>query len=409
MAKRISTTASRSQIKPAELRTFHAALARWYKVHGRHDLPWRQTDDPYHIWLSEVMLQQTQVATVRDRFYEPFLKKFPSIELLAAAEQAEVLKAWEGLGYYSRARNLHKAAKQLVTSEWWKVNGRVKTPSSQFTMRDSLVPHLLSLPGIGKNTAHAIAVFAYHQPVAILEANVKRVVARIFALKTPRDAELWKIAEALLNKNEPFDYNQAMMDLGSQICTPKKPRCDACPARRMCRGKGAPTHYPTPTIKKQIPTREVTIYVREDLQGRLFLEKREETLLGGLYGFPQVPIKDSGFRIRDSDKINGTTKVMQRQVALKKDCVEASSPASRVLNPESHLGTVTHTYSHFKLIGQVVVEKLTARGNSSDWRTRAEITALPLSTLDHKVLALVDNCHTRKKKRAKPRNRSAKR
>lgn len=360
MARTTTTPATALQIKPAALRTFHAQLAVWYKTHGRHDLPWRQTDDPYHIWLSEVMLQQTQVGTVRARFYGPFLEKFPTIAALAAADEAEVMKAWEGLGYYSRARNLHKAAKQVS-------GARFQVPA---LLTDTWHPEpetLLSLPGIGRNTASAIAAFAYHQPVAILEANVKRVVARIFALKIASDAELWAGADALLNHAQPFDYNQAMMDLGSLICTPKKPNCATCPARTLCSGKSAPETFPTPKEKKQVPTRHVTIHVREDSSGRLFLEKRDEALLGGLYGFPQ------------------------------------STHGAK--NP---IGTVTHVYSHFKLIGAVVHERISAKTNSGDWYKQAQIAALPLSKLDHKVLALVENSHSPQYKKTKAAPRKSK-
>lgn len=296
------------------------------------------------------MLQQTQVATVLARVYHPFLEKFPTVKQLADAPRESVMKAWEGLGYYRRARNLHEAAKLAR-------NGMPRD-----------VVGLLALPGIGQNTAHAIAAFAYHQPVAILEANVKRVVARIFALETPNDKELWKYAEQLLNRDAPFDYNQAMMDIGSMICTPKKAACSMCPANAICAGKINPERYPTKKTKKETPTREVIIHVREDASGRLFLEARDAALLGGLYGFPQTPLQ----------------------------------------KPIHSIGAVTHVYSHFKLIGHVVHEKTTAKPNSPDWYTAEEIAALPLSKLDHKVLQLVENCHTEQKKRPKavPRRRA---
>lgn len=332
------------------------------------------------------MLQQTQVATVRDRFYFPFLAKFPTIEALASAKRETVMKAWEGLGYYRRAGFLHEAAKQVVHGEWWIVNSSAK-PSAPFTIHHSLYTNLLSLPGIGKNTAHAILAFAYHQPVAILEANVKRVVARIFALETPSDAELWAGAEMLLNRATPFDYNQAMMDMGSLICTPKHPHCSACPARSMCLGKDSPASFPTPKVKKQVPTRHVIIHVREDAQGRFFLERRQEKLLGGLYGFMQTTAQQS---------------VAVHCVALHGETLgERGVSAKRVggKEPPSIIGTVTHIYSHFKLIGTVVHEAIRAKPNSTDWYTPQQIQALPLSKLDQKVLALVENCHSTAKKK----------
>lgn len=350
MARTTSTGNRLPQPKPAMLRTFHAQLLGWYATHGRHDLPWRKTADPYAIWISEVMLQQTQVATVLARFYHPFLDKFPTVASLAAAPRDAVMKAWEGLGYYRRAGFLHEAAKQAGKRMPQTIDG------------------LLALPGIGQNTAHAVAAFAYHQPVAILEANVKRIVARIFALETPSDKELWAGAEKLLNRAHPFDHNQAMMDLGATLCTPKKPACGLCPAQDICGGKTAPERYPTPKAKKQVPTREMTILVREDANGRLFLEPREAALLGGLYGFPQSPV------------------------------------SKKLATP---LGTITHTYSHFKLIGHVVHEKLPEKMNAPNWHSREEIATLPLSTADHKVLALVEACHTGAKKSPKrPRTRA---
>ena len=343
------------------------------------------------------MLQQTQVATVRDRFYFPFLAKFPTVEALAAAEREAVMKAWEGLGYYSRARNMHEAAKKIVHSEWWIVNSGAK-PSSPFTIHDALYTHLLSLPGIGKNTAHAILGFAYHQPVAILEANVKRVVARIYALETPSEAELWAGAETLLNHATPFDYNQAMMDIGSMVCTRKNPNCSACPANNICKGKSSPHLYPTPKAKKQVPTREVTIHVREDGNGRFFLEARDAKLLGGLYGFPQTTV------IARSE---ATWQSRHKGIRAPKTR-RAGSPRSA--RDDAHiLGTVTHVYSHFKLIGTVVYEKSSAKVNAADWYSREEIRALPLSTLDHKVLALVENCHSSFQKKIKAQAKHGKR
>ena len=380
MAQRTNSNAALPQIKPAELRKFHAALDTWYKAHGRHDLPWRQTDDPYRIWLSEVMLQQTQVATVLARFYHPFLAKFPTVEALAAAPREAVMKAWEGLGYYRRAGNLHEAAKKVVSLQSPVFSKNVKTLMTD----DWRLATLLSLPGIGRNTAHAIAAFAYHQPVAILEANVKRVVARILALEAPSEKALWAGTEALLNSDAPFDYNQAMMDLGSLICTPKHPRCDACPARSICRGKAAPELYPAPKAKKRVPTREVIILVREDANGRLFLAARDAALLGGLYGFPQI---------------NRQSPVASHQQKRSTETLLATDDW-RLATP---LGTVTHVYSHFKLIGTVMHERVPAATNSPDWYSREQIAVLPLSALDHKVLALVENSHTGKKK---PRKRS---
>ncbi len=335
MPKTTSTSATLPQMKAAKLRTFHQRLAAWYADHGRHELPWRKTADPYPIWVSEVMLQQTQVSTVLGRFYFPFLEQFPTIQHLAAAPREKVMKAWEGLGYYRRAGFLHEAAKRAH-------NG---LPAD--------VESLMALPGIGRNTAHAVLAFAHRQPVAIMEANVKRIVARVFALTTPTKQQLWAGADMLLDRQNPFDHNQAMMDLGALLCTPKAPVCAACPANIICAGQTNPEAYPVPKVKKAKPVRRVDILVREDAQGRLYLEKRSDALLGGLYGFPQVT--------------EGEGKT---------------------------LGHVVHIYSHFRLEGRVLYQKDTVPHGAANWHSREEMRALPLSRVDHKAWALVEASHS---------------
>jgi A/G-specific adenine glycosylase len=342
MTRSTTTPRQNAQIKPSKLLTFHLALQHWYRAHGRHELAWRKTRDPYAIWVSEIMLQQTQVATVRDRYYEPFLKKFPTLEALAAAPREAVMKAWEGLGYYRRAAHLHEAAKR--------VSGfRVQVPALLTETWNPEPDTLLTLPGIGRNTAHAILAFAYHQPVAVMEANVKRVVARVFALAQPKEHDLWLGAQKLLNMAAPFDHNQAMMDLGALICTPKAPRCGECPAASICKGKSQPEHYPAAKAKKKIPTRRAVILVREDTGGRLYLEKRKSRLLGGLYGFPQHPPEYRGGEF---------------------------------------IGRLSHVYSHFRLAAEVRREQVRA-GNSPDWHSRNALASLPLSRLDRNVLKLL--------------------
>lgn len=349
MPKTSSTQVNLPQIKPSDLHRFHARLAEWYAIHGRHELPWRQTADPYAIWVSEVMLQQTQVATVLQRFYFPFLETFPTIQHLAKAPREKVLKAWEGLGYYRRAGYLHEAA----------IRAHNGLPDD--------AEGLTGLPGIGRNTAHAILAFAHRRSVAILEANVKRIIARVFALTQPSDAQLWAGAEQLLDTANPFDHNQAMMDIGSAVCTPKAPDCPACPANAICKGKTTPESYPAPKAKKKVPTREQSILVLEDASGKLHLETRSDALLGGLYGFPQVP--------RTTDLAH-----MQREMHIA---------------PEDWrtIGDVLHIYSHFRLEGRVFYGRLKRRMGKG-WYSRDEIAALPLSGVDHKVLKLLGRVKT---------------
>ena len=315
----------------------HKNIQHWYKVHGRLTLPWRITNDSYAIYLSEVMLQQTQVVTVLERYYFPFLKKFPTLQTLGAAPLDDVLKMWEGLGYYNRAKNLHETAGILV--DRGQAQGVVPTLPSD-------IDALVALPGIGINTAHAVATFAYKKPVPIMEANVKRILCRLHKLKTPADKKLWGIAYDLVDKENPFDYNQAMMDIGSSICTPKNPQCDVCPLREICQGKEAPTLYPTKK-KRLVPTREqnIMLYLYND---KLSLTQRTGKFLHGLWGFEEIDVP---------------------------------------LCASEYIGEVTHAYTHFKLTCKVYVyDELDAEQNS--YFTTQEIRKLAISKVDEKIVKL---------------------
>jgi len=247
----------------------HQKIHVWYQDYGRHDLPWRDTDDPYAVYLSEVMLQQTQVKTVLERFYFPFLERFPTLDSLGSAPLDDVLKLWEGLGYYSRAKNLHLTAK-LIRSR----------PQSGLP---SAVDELIKLPGIGINTAHAVAAFAFHQAVPVMEANVKRILCRLHRLEDPSQKILWEKAYELLDRDNPYDYNQAMMDIGSMLCLPNNPHCENCPLSEICEGKEEPHRYP---LKKRrtVPIREKDI-VAYSYNDHFALRQREGRFLHGLWGF----------------------------------------------------------------------------------------------------------------------------
>ena len=194
-------------------------LLTWYEKEGRHELPWRKTENLYHVYLSEIMLQQTQVNRVMLEYYPQFLAKFPTLKALANASQDEVLSAWSGLGYYSRARNLHKTA-QIIKPE---------LPKSE--------NELLKLPGIGRYTASAICSFGLSQSVPVVDTNIARVIKRYFALLQVKDKAVWEYAEKLLNRQKPRAHNLALMDLGSLVCVAKNPRCKECPLEESCAGK----------------------------------------------------------------------------------------------------------------------------------------------------------------------------
>lgn len=309
----------------------HTRILAWYQTHGRHELPWRRTDDAYRIWISEIMLQQTQVKTVLERFYFPFLEAFPTLASLAAADLDDVLKKWEGLGYYTRARNLHKAA-------------RICTPQLPQT-----VAGLTALPGIGKSTARAIAAFAYGTPVPILDANVKRILYRFYGRRKADEKGLWKLSERLFDPSHPFEYNQAMMDIGATLCLPKNVQCGLCPLHPACKASaGDPLQYPAPAKRKSTPVKKRHIIVyRHD--GRFGMKQRESRFLYGLWGFHEQDI----------------------------------SPVSC----KKHLGEITQVYSHFTLQAQV----WTCESYRDDliYFDRDEIHTLALSAADHKTLKLL--------------------
>lgn len=258
--------------------SFAERLIAWQKIHGRHDLPW-QVSDPYRVWLSEVMLQQTQVTAVL-AYYARFLERFPTLENLAAATDEEVLAVWSGLGYYSRARNLHKAA-QKVMNEF---GGRFPNTQEQIE----------TLPGVGRSTAAAIAAFAFGRREAILDGNVKRVLTRAFGIAGfPGDKKienrLWELAEQLLPAQDISAYTQGLMDLGATVCSRGKPACTVCPMVDGCVAarEGRTAELPTPRPKKAQPTRE-TVMLMLQQQGQIWLERRPPSgIWGGLWSLPE--------------------------------------------------------------------------------------------------------------------------
>ncbi len=262
---------------------FAAQIVRWQKSHGRNSLPWQNTRDPYRVWLSEIMLQQTQVSTVLD-YYDRFLRRFPVVGDLAAASQDEVLGLWSGLGYYSRARNLHRCAQEVVALH----GGAFPLAAAQ----------LQTLPGIGRSTAAAIASFCSGERVAILDGNVRRVLTRVLGFsadlaQSANERALWEQAESLLPRDDLRQtmprYTQGLMDLGATICLGRQPQCLLCPVQQLCRGfaSGEPSRYPVRTRKLKRSAQSLSLLWAQRPDGSVWLEKRAGSgIWGGLYCLP---------------------------------------------------------------------------------------------------------------------------
>jgi len=254
-------------------------LIAWQRVHGRHSLPWVGSRDPYRVWLSEIMLQQTQVGTVLG-YYERFLRRFPDVAALAAAHQDEVLALWSGLGYYSRARNLHRCAQVVVDQHGGRFPGHSVA--------------LATLPGIGRSTAAAIAAFCFDERCAILDGNVKRVLTRALGngedlAEGRHERALWQQAEALLPAQDIAAYTQGLMDLGASLCSTRRPACDACPLGNLCvaRAEGQPEAYPVKTRKLKRGQREHAL-LWLDHQDSVWLVQRPQTgVWAGLWALPE--------------------------------------------------------------------------------------------------------------------------
>lgn len=259
---------------------FSTRIISWQKQHGRHDLPWQNTRDAYRIWLSEIMLQQTQVSTVIP-YYQRFLTRYPQVTDLANAPLEAVLALWAGLGYYARARNLHRCA-QLVAERY---QGSFPTKATQ----------LATLPGIGRSTAAAIAAFSVGERAAILDGNVKRVLCRHFAIegdpgRKAIENNLWELAGQLLPAEDMPIYTQGIMDLGATLCTRSQPRCDACPLANACQAKaqGRQTSLPTPKARKALPERETAFLIISDGEHVLLQRRPARGIWGGLLVPPEA-------------------------------------------------------------------------------------------------------------------------
>ncbi len=300
------------------------SLRQWYQQQGR-ELPWRNTRDPYAIWVSEIMLQQTQVKTVVP-YYERWLSRFADIAELASADQQEVLKLWQGLGYYARARNLHRAAQVVVTH-----HGGIFPKD---------LDAVLALPGIGLTTAGGILSAAFNLPFAILDGNVKRVLTRLVALPLPPKraiAQLWHLSDTLLDRTHPRDFNQALMDLGATVCTPHQPNCAQCPWQWHCQAyrQGLQSELPMSESRAPIPHKQIGVAVIWNDQGYILIDRRKQSgLLGGLWEFP-------GGKLEPGETVE--------------ECIrrEIQEELGIEVAVGDRLISVNHTYSHFRVTLEV--------------------------------------------------------
>ncbi|KTG16894.1 MULTISPECIES: A/G-specific adenine glycosylase [unclassified Guyparkeria] len=336
---------------------FAERLLAWFDDHGRHDLPWQHPRTPYRVWLSEIMLQQTQVATVIP-YFERFLERFPDLESLAAADTDEVLALWSGLGYYARARNLHRAAGQMVeqgvpeTVEGW-----------------------AALPGVGPSTAAAIVAQAFDERAVILDGNVKRVLARHAAVDTPQEAAatqraLWALADEHTPPDRAADYTQAIMDLGATVCRRGKPRCEVCPVTEDCRARieDRTAELPLRRKRKARPVRERVLLWLEDGEGNLFLEKRPPSGIWG--GLASLPVCESGDGVESRLAELG----MQRT------------------GDWHSLGRLRHGFSHFELAAEVQgapVRPAAVTDRAGEWHAIERLVSEPLVGLPAPVQRLI--------------------
>ncbi|EAQ65722.1 A/G-specific adenine glycosylase [Marinomonas sp. MED121] len=337
---------------------FADRILTWFDQHGRKDLPWQMDKTPYRVWISEIMLQQTQVVTVIP-YYQKFMTSFPDVYRLADAPEDEVLAHWSGLGYYARARNLHKAAKVLANE----LDGTF--PAS--------LEGVCELSGIGRSTAAAILSISRNEQTAILDGNVKRVLGRFHAIDTwPGEKKtenvMWELAESYMPAERCGDYTQAMMDLGATLCTRSKPQCLFCPIQDDCQAlaSGTPTDYPIKKPKKSIPTRQTDMLVLQNPTGKVLLEKRVSTgIWGGLWSLPES--QDEAITLATEQRFKVT------------------------INSLGALAGFRHTFSHYHLeispyLANVQASNEIGEEGKYQWYTLEEAMALGLPTPVRKIL-----------------------
>ncbi len=343
--------------------TIAQLLLSWYRQNARQ-LPWRGSPDPYAVWVSEIMLQQTRVDTVIP-YFQRWMARFPSVAALAEAPLDEVLRLWEGLGYYSRARNLHRAA-QVVTAQY---GGQL--PAERAALE--------KLPGIGRYTAGAIASMAFGQDEAALDGNIRRVLARLFDVALPArspagEARLWELARQVLPPGEAGDFNQALMDLGSSICTPRSPACLVCPLISVCRARqlGVQEQRPVLSARGAVPHLTVTAAVlRRDSQV-LIAQRPPQGLLGGMWEFP-------GGKLEPGESLpEGLRREIREELAAE-------------IEVGDELGVFEHAYTHFRVTLHAFFCRLSAgeptalEASQIRWVTVPELAAFPMGKIDRQI------------------------
>jgi A/G-specific adenine glycosylase len=350
-----------------EINQTRKLLIKWYRRHHRR-LPWRETKSPYRIWVSEVMLQQTQVQTVLP-YYQQFLHDFPDLKTLANADLQAVLKAWEGLGYYARARNMHRAAKEILQRH----NGEF--PDFRDALRE--------LPGVGDYIASAVLSIAFNQPYAVVDGNVKRVLSRLCELSEPVNKSFsYKTfkaaAEGLLDHRQPGIFNQALMELGALVCTPKNPDCRDCPIRSRCRAFQTQRveQFPKRIRSAKIPLHHIAVGVVYKNDHMLITRRKPEGLLGGLWEFP-------GGKVQENE-------------SPEKACIrEIKEEVNLNVTVDGHISQVKHAYTHFKILMDVflcryVYGEVKLNGPEDfRWITLGEIDQYPFPKANHKFFHLL--------------------
>ena len=341
------------------------ALHTWYTDTAR-DLPWRRTSDPYAIWISEVMLQQTQVATVIPYFHR-WLQAFPTVQALAAASMEQVLRMWEGLGYYTRARNLHRAAGQVMRRH----GGEVPDSPEAFA----------GLAGVGPYTMAAVQSIAFGHDLAVVDGNVRRVLARLIALEPPPAASsvaraVAQLAQALLPEGTARLHNQAVMELGALLCTPRGPTCHGCPLAPACAatGSGDPEAYPRRVPRKAVPHHQVAVGLVFDPRGRVLIQRRPyDGLLGGLWEFPGGKVEPG------ETEVQALRRELGEEQGLRVDRIQALEP-------------VNHAYTHFKVTLHPHTCRLqemdprAGEGHPRKWVDPGELPDFPMPRANRKIL-----------------------